>query len=157
MTSWFHRESGIPDAKGRVGRYTGRFEAEAMTLDGYVVKPVTPWEAASGGKAIECAAAKCAATLLYDGAPGWYTLRVQYFDQNNGVSHFRIFIGGQLVDQWDASLRLPTRRVDAGASTRRTIHGIALRTGDRIRVEATPDGNEPAALDYLEILPSRAP
>ncbi len=55
VTNWFLRESGIPDAKGRVGHYPGRFEAESMTLQGYEVKDVKPWEAASGGKAIECA------------------------------------------------------------------------------------------------------
>jgi hypothetical protein len=33
----------------------------------------------------------------------------------------------------------------------RTIAGIALRPGDRIRIEGTPDGNETAALDYIEI------
>ncbi|PYV16762.1 MAG: glucosiduronase [Acidobacteria bacterium] len=34
VTSWFLRASGIPDAKGRVGRHPGRFEAEKMTLEG---------------------------------------------------------------------------------------------------------------------------
>jgi len=48
VTTWFARTSGIADAKKRVGNYLGRFEAESMTLDGYTVQPVTPWEAASG-------------------------------------------------------------------------------------------------------------
>src|SRR5579864_55228 len=30
VTNWFQKESGIADAKGRVGNYPGRFEAEAM-------------------------------------------------------------------------------------------------------------------------------
>ena len=30
VTNWFLRASGIPDAKGRVGNYPGRFEAESM-------------------------------------------------------------------------------------------------------------------------------
>jgi alpha-glucuronidase len=151
VTSWFLRASGIPDSKGRAGNHSGRFEAEAMTLDGYTVRDVTPWEAASGGKAVACAAAKCTATLRYEGTAGWYTLNVQYFDQIDGVSHFRLWVGSQLVDTWAASDRLPTRKIDASSSTRRVIAGIALRPGDEIRIEGIPDGGETAALDYIEI------
>jgi hypothetical protein len=31
------------------------------------------------------------------------------------------------------------------------INGIALRTGDGIRIESFPDKSEDAALDYLEV------
>jgi alpha-glucuronidase len=153
VTMWFLRASLIPDAKGRVGIYPGRIEAEAMTLDGYAVKEVTPWEGASGGKAIECAKAKCSASFRYVGAPGWHTIRVRYFDQSNGVSHFRLFVGSQLVDEWPADARVPERRskVDSSSSARRTVTGIALREGDWIRIEGVPDGAERAALDYVEI------
>ena len=74
-----------------------------MTLEGYRVVDVKPWEAASGGKAVSCPAAKCTASMRYDGAPGWYRIHVEYFDQNNGVSHFRLLVNGQSVDEWDAS------------------------------------------------------
>ncbi len=90
VSNWFLRASGIPDAKGRVGNYPGRMEAESAKLDGYKTIDVTPWEAASGGKAVECAAAKCAATFMYSGAPGVFRIRVRYFDQNNGISRFRV-------------------------------------------------------------------
>ena len=152
VNNWFQRASGIPDAQGRVGRHPGRFEAESMKLDGYTVRDVTPWEAASGGKAVSCPAAKCTATLPFAGAPGWYTVHVRYFDQSNGVSSFRLFVGSQLVDQWTAADRVPTRRIDASSSARRVVSGIALRPGDEIRIEGTPDGGETAALDYVEIL-----
>jgi alpha-glucuronidase len=153
VSMWFLRASGIPDQKGRVGNYPGRVEAESMTLDGYAIKPVVPWEDASGGKAIECGAAKCSASFHYDGEPGWHTIRVQYFDQSSGVSHFRLFVGSQPVDEWAADAQVPERRtkVDASSSTRRTITGIALRKGDEIRVEGVPDAMERAAIDYIEI------
>jgi alpha-glucuronidase len=152
VANWFLRESGIPDSKDRVGRYPGRFEAESMTLDGYVVRDVTPWEGASGGKAIACPATQCTASFRYDGAPGWVTLRVQYFDQNNGVSRFRLWAANQLVDEWAAADRLPTRKIDSSSSTRRSIPGIALRPGDEIRIEGKPDGPELAAIDYIEVV-----
>jgi alpha-glucuronidase len=151
VTNWFLRESGIPDAKGRVGHYPGRIEAESMQLDGYAVKDVMPWEGASGGKAIECGASQCSAVLRYTGAPGWHTIRVEYFDQNDGVSHFRLKVSAQTVDEWIANDRLPARKSDGGSSKRRTVVGVALRTGDEIRIEGVPDGAEKAALDYIEI------
>jgi alpha-glucuronidase len=153
VTGWFLRASGTPDAQGRVGRYPGRVEAESMRLEGYAVAPVTPWEAASGGKAIECKAARCAASFDYEGSAGWRTIRVRYFDTNNGKSRFRVWIGNQLIDEWTAGENLPTRKIDGSSSMRRSIPGLALRPGDRIRIEGVPDGGETAALDYVEVLP----
>jgi alpha-glucuronidase len=149
VTNWFLRESGIPDAKGRVGHYPGRFEAESMRLQGYEVKDVTPWEAASGGKAVECpASTDCAATLHYMGAPGRYTIRVQYFDPDTGAQRLRLSVGTQVIDDWVADLHLPTRKIDGSSSTRHTISGVTLRTGDEIRIQTA------AALDYIQLLPS---
>ncbi len=153
VTNWFGRASSIADEKGRVGRHPGRFEAEEMKLEGYAVHDVTPWEAASGGKAVECAAAECAASLRYEGAPGWYTLRVQYFDLPGAVSRFRLRVGRQVVDEWAAGDRLPARGIDGASSSRRVVPGIALRPGDEIRIEGVPEGPERAALDYIEIRP----
>jgi alpha-glucuronidase len=155
VARWFHRASGIPDAKGRVGRYPGRVEGESMKLEGYAASEVKPWEAASGGKAIECAVARCVASFAHDSAPGWYTLQVRYFDQNNGASRFRLWVANQLVDEWAATdLRLPTRKIDGSSSSRRTVSGIALRPGDEIRLEGLPDGGETAAIDYIEVQPN---
>jgi alpha-glucuronidase len=153
VTAWFWRASGIADAKGRVGNYPGRIEAESMALDGYAIKLVTPWEGASGGKAIECAKERCSASFRYEGDPGWHTIRVQYFDQSSGVSHFKLFVGSQIVEEWAADDLFPERRtkVDSSSSTRHTIPGVALRKGDQIRIEGIPDGAERASIDYVEI------
>jgi alpha-glucuronidase len=153
VTSWFLHTSGIADVKGRVGRSPGRFEAESMKLEGYTVNTPTPWESASGGKVVECAAAKCTAGFRYQGAPGWYTLHVRYFDLPAGASQFSLRVAGQIVDRWTAGDRLPARKIDGASSTRRTIHGIALRPGDEVQVEGVPEGPEAAALDYIEIHP----
>lgn len=159
VTTWFEHESKIPDAKGRVGHFPGRTEAEAMQLAGYTVRNVTPFEDASGGKVVGCPAnTTCTATTKFSGEAGWYNLRVEYFDQNNGVSHYRVFLGNQLLDEWAADLTLPrTFRPDSTSSTRRLIPGIALRPGDEIRIEGRPDNGEPAALDYIEIVKPSVP
>jgi alpha-glucuronidase len=130
-------------------------EAESMKLEGYAPTAATPWETASGGQAVACPVARCAASFPFNGSPGWYTLRVQYFDQDNGVSHFRLLVGAQTVDEWDADDRLPSRKLDGAASSRRTVGPVALRPGDQIRIEGQPGGAERAAIDYIEVKPSR--
>jgi alpha-glucuronidase len=150
---WFFQISGLVDRQGRVGQYSGRMEAEAMHLEGYLPFEVVPRETASGGKAVECAppATKCSAAFRFEGAAGRYEMDIQYFDQNNGRSKFRVLVGDQVVDQWVADDHLPATKPGGDSSTRRRIFGLALRPNDDIRIEGVPDGEEHAALDYVEI------
>ena len=153
VCTWFFHASGIADAQGRVGHYPGRVEAESMQLQGYTPFDVTPPENASGGKGIECtSAAGCSASFRFGQLAGWYELDVEYFDQNNGQSRFRVYIGQQKVDEWVADGRRPARKPGGDSSTRRRITGLALRPGDEIRIEGIPDADEHAALDYIELL-----
>ena len=155
VNTWFMTASKIPDAKGRVNHDPLRTEAEAMTLDGYTSTAVTPAEDASGGMAVSCVVKSCSASFPYAGAPGPYDIRVEYFDQNSGTSHYKAFVGDRLIGEWTADLRLPSARLDSTSSTRHTLEGVMLRSGDRIRIESTPDGRETAALDYVEIVGAR--
>ncbi len=157
VDNWAARVSGIPDARGRVGHEPRRVEAEAMQLRGYSVLDIQPAEAASGGKAVACAGeAACTATLRFDGEGGWYDIAVQYFDQANGISRYRLFVGDQPVAAWSADRQLPATEPNADSSTRYTARGVALRRGDTIRIEGTPDGAERAPVDYVEIRPAGA-
>jgi alpha-glucuronidase len=151
VSNWFRRASGIADAKGRVGNHPGRMEAETAKLDGYKTIDVTPWEAASGGKAAECDSPRCSATFPYGGPAGTRQIRVRYFDQNNGVARFRVLLGDRVLDEWTAADRVPTRKIDASSSALRVIPAVMLRPGDSIRVEGTPDAGETASLDYIEV------
>lgn len=155
VCNWFFRTSGIADVQGRVGHYPDRIEAEAMQLKGYVPFDVDPPENASGGKAIVCAerTQSCEATFRFDRPAGRYDLDVQYFDQNNGESKFRVFVGDQQVDEWIADDHLPATKPGGDTSTRHRIAGLALRPGEEIRIEGIPDGAEQAPLDYIEIHP----
>ncbi len=181
ICDWFLHISGIPDAKGRVGHHPKRIEAEAMHLDGYVVTEVTPWETASGGKAIVCpqSAQRCSASFFFRGmrtqledrgaggagfkpAPAAqrmpasrYDLCVEYFDQNNGASQFRLFVNEKQIDAWTANADYPSSKPDGDTSTRRCISGLELRPSDFIRIEGIPNQGERAALDYVRIVPSK--
>jgi alpha-glucuronidase len=153
VCNWFLRTSGIKDQHNRVGNHPDRVEAESMRLDGYTPFDVIPQEAASGGKAIECAppAQKCSASFRFDGAQSRYDMDVEYFDQNNGKSTFRAFVNERQVDGWSAGDNLPATKPNTDSSTRRRIPGLTLQKGDIIRIEGVPDGEEHAALDYIEI------
>jgi len=152
ICNWFFLTSGIPDAQGRVGHHPGRVEAEDMRLARYVPADVTPWENASGGKAIKCTSPEgCAASFPFEGRSGKYEIDVQYFDQNNGEAKFRLYVGNHLVDEWVANDRLPTTKVGGDSSTRHRTRGVALRPSEEVRIEGIPDKGELAAIDYLEI------
>ncbi|MFI5098245.1 MAG: alpha-glucuronidase family glycosyl hydrolase [Candidatus Acidiferrales bacterium] len=152
ICNWFARTSSLPDERGRVGHYLGRIEAEDMELHGYVPFDVTPWEAASGGKGIECPSESepCTASFHFTGAPGRYDIDVRYFDQSNGISQFRVYLGNQLIAEWSADDHFPATIPNADSSTRYRIRDITLKTGDALRIEGHPDGPEHAALDYAE-------
>ncbi|MGA3283357.1 MAG: alpha-glucuronidase family glycosyl hydrolase [Verrucomicrobiota bacterium] len=160
VCQWFFKMSGIPDKYGRVENDPNRIEAESMKLDGYEIFDVKPWETASGGKAIRITSADGhgSASFNYTGKPGWFDLAVQYYDQTNGVSQYKLFVAGQKVDQWLADDMLPSRNIpsvpNGHTSTRHTARGIALRPNDEIRIDAIADGGEKAPIDYVEIEPA---
>ena len=79
---------------------------------------------------------------------------IQYFDQNNGSSHFEALVNNQIVGAWTADMWLPTRKPDSNSSTRYTAGKIALRPGDEISIVGVPDQGERAAIDYIEIKPA---
>jgi alpha-glucuronidase len=153
IVQYFLKLSGIPDEKGRAGHYPGRLEAEDASLTGYKVIDVTPWEDASGGKAVSCGEADCAAEWSWSGQPGRYNIAVQYFDLPGGVAHFTLKVNGKTAASWAADAMLPSPRLHGDNSTRHTIRSVELKSGDVLRVEGAPNGADPAALDYIEVVP----
>lgn len=158
IVQYFLKMSAIPDNAGRAGNYPGRLEAEDAQLSGYQVIDVQPWEDASRGKAVSCpqnagssAQSTCSAEWTWKGAAGRYDIAVQYFDLQGGVARFTAKVNGKSAAEWQAGATLPSRRFHGDNSTRHTIHAIDLKPGDVLRVEGTPDGSDPAALDYVEV------
>ena len=159
IVQYFLKLSGIPDKNGRAGHYPGRLEAEDARLTGYEVIDVTPWEDASGGKAVTCGEANCSAEWTYSGAAGRFNIAVQYFDLQGGVAKFTLTVNGQPSApdaSWSADATLPSRHPHGDNSTWHIVRNVALKPGDVIRIEGTPDATDPAALDYIE-LPQATP
>jgi alpha-glucuronidase len=157
VTRWFYRMSGIADAKGRVDHYPDRIEAEAMQLDGYSPIAVTPWEDASGSKAVVCRDhAQCSASAELNRSAGTYDIAVQYFDLRSGASTFEVMLNGKEIGRWTANGTLPFDQIGGDTSTRYTVEDVPLKPGDKLTVIGHPNGGEPAPLDYVAIYPASA-
>jgi alpha-glucuronidase len=157
VSNWFLRISGIPDAKGRVGNYPDRVEAESMRLRGYAPVDVMPWETASGGKAAICKEADCAAETSFTGTAGTYRVAVEYFDFHDGASTFSLRLNGKELAHWVANNTLPTDKMNGSTSTRYLVpESVTLKPGDKLEIVGHPDGPEPAPLDYISIVPANA-
>ena len=152
IVQYFLKQSGIADDKGRAGHYPGRLEAEDAKLTGYKVIDVTPWEDASGGKAVSCVDAKgCAAEWTWKGAAGRFDIAVQYFDLQGGAAKFALSANGKQAGAWTADGTFPSRRPHGDNSVRYTVRSVELKPGDVLRVEGVPDEKDAAALDYVEV------
>jgi alpha-glucuronidase len=132
---------------------------------------VAPWEDASRGKAVSClgmgsgpadasdedhppppaGAHTCSAEWTYAGQPGRFDIAVQYFDLQSGAAKFSLVVNGAGVASWTAGAMLPSRRPNGDNSTRFTARNVELKPGDVIRIEGSPEGSDPAALDYIEV------
>jgi alpha-glucuronidase len=156
VTEWFQHISGIRDELGRVGHYPGRIEAESMQADGYAAVDVTPWETASGGKAVVCnRPAPCTLTTRLGQPAGSYTIAVQYFDLRTGAAKYELLLNAKPIAHWTADATLPPatidKRLDGSTSTRFTVPNISLKPGDTLTLRGTPNEGEPAPVDYIEV------
>ncbi|MGA9587674.1 MAG: alpha-glucuronidase family glycosyl hydrolase [Terracidiphilus sp.] len=155
VVQYFLKLSGIPDAQGRAGHYPNRLEAEDARLTGYKVIDVNPWEDASGGKAVSCLVASgCTAEWTWKGAAEPFRLAVQYFDLQGGDARFTFLLNGHALTGWTANASLPSRSPHGDNSTRFAVLTVNLKPGDVLGIEGVPDGADPAALDYVELLPT---
>jgi alpha-glucuronidase len=81
---------------------------------------------------------------------------VRYFDLRTGVSQFELLLNGKSVAQWKADATLPPAAIDAhldgSTSTLFTVPGVYVKPGDTLTLRGTPNGAEPAPVDYIELV-----
>ncbi|KAL2266730.1 hypothetical protein VTJ83DRAFT_6082 [Remersonia thermophila] len=161
INNFYFNKSSIPDELGRVGRHPYRIEAEAMTLDGYVPYAVSPFEAASGTRCIVTrtnSTRATASTVLRNVKTGVYDVAVNYYDMAHGNSTWELYVGSQRIGRWKGDHeyilgKAPSPYIDGQTATRITFRDVRIRKGDVLKVVGTPDGEEPAPVDYVSILP----
>ncbi|KIW12587.1 hypothetical protein PV08_09865 [Exophiala spinifera] len=162
IANFYHNLSGIADSAGRVGHHPWRIQAESMTLDGYVPYAVSPFEAASNATGIVTSSNSTTGTAstTLNFPNGTYDLAINYFDLMGGVSSWTVSINNDTVGSWEAD-NVDTGRLghaaseylDAHSATRITFRNVTVAKGDVLKIVGTPDGIEPAPLDYVAVLP----
>ncbi|ETN42742.1 alpha-glucuronidase A [Cyphellophora europaea CBS 101466] len=161
INNFYHNKSGIADQQGRVGNHAYRVEAEDMALDGYVPYAVSPVEAASGGYCIvtsDNSTRGAASVALERWESGRYDVAVNYYDLAIGNSTWELWIGEEMVGEWKGDLeyrigKAPVFYIDGQTATRITFRGVEVTKGDVLKIVGVPDGQEPAPVDYISVLP----
>ena len=131
-----------------------------MELDGYKSYRVSPFEAASRFHCIVTAdnSTQGTASTTLDVESGKYNLAVNYYDMALGNSTWELFINDDLVGKWKGDLeyilgRAPSPYIDGHTASRITFESVQIEKGSALRIVGTPDGLEPAPIDYISILP----
>ncbi|KAH8197426.1 hypothetical protein TruAng_008403 [Truncatella angustata] len=160
INDFYRNKSSIPDENGRVGNHQWRIEAEDMDFSGYQVVFVSPFETASNTKAIRTSSNDTAgtATTTLDVPSGVYDIAVNYYDVIGGRASYEISLNDRLLGSWVGDLEDKlgntfSSQLNGHSATRICFKGIHINNGDELTIEGTPDGAEPAPLDYVSILP----
>lgn len=163
INTFYNNKSGIPDEAGRVGNHPHRIEAEDMQLDGYESYLVSPFETASNTHCIVTSSNSTtftgtASTTLSSIETGTYNIAVNYFDQAIGNSTWQLFLDDDMVGEWNGDLeykigRAPTFYIDGETAARITFREVKVENGMMLKIVGRPDGEEPAPVDYVSILP----
>nr|AAL33576.3 alpha-glucuronidase [Rasamsonia emersonii] len=159
ITNFYFNLSGIPDEAGRVDHHPWRVEAESMTLSGCKTYAVSPFETAFNTTAIVTSTNSTVgtATTKLD-----YRLHVR--PGRELLRHVRgqVHLAGVLNDRKSANGsgnkeehfgHTPSIYLDGHSATRITFRGVKIGKGDELKIVGTPDGVEPAPLDYVAVLP----
>ncbi|KFA69519.1 hypothetical protein S40285_05666 [Stachybotrys chlorohalonatus IBT 40285] len=160
VNMFYFNKSSIPDEAGRVGNHPYRIEAEDMELDGYRSYRVSPFEAASNAHCIVTSnnSTQGTASTTLDVESGTYNLAVNYYDVAIGNSTWELYLDDDLVGEWKGDLeyiigRAPSFYIDGQTASRVTFEAVQVERGSMLKIVGTPDGNEPAPIDYISILP----
>lgn len=129
-------------------------EVENLQLETYLIEEN---DFASAGKVISLRGASSgqgSASLKFNGDSGNYAVVVNYVDENDGSARLKLFVNDELEEIWILSRDLGAASPIARTFTARTIQGgIAIKTGDTIRIEGSRDRAEAARVDFIQLIP----
>ena len=160
ICNFYHNLSGIADDHNRVGNHPWRIEAESMTLNGYKSYTVSPFETASNYHAVvtsdNTTTGSVSTTLHFPS--GTYDVGVNFYDLYGGRSKYEMLINNKTVALWtgdseDYLGHTPSIYLDGHSARRMTFIDIVVEEGDKFEIIGTPNGIEPAPLDYVAFVP----
>ncbi|PGH14250.1 hypothetical protein AJ80_05990 [Polytolypa hystricis UAMH7299] len=160
VNGFYRKMSGIADAKKRVWNHKYRIEAESMKLSGYELYAVDPHSTASNATAIvTCSNSTMGiAETTSPFRSGTYDLAVNYYDLAIGRSQWELFVNNRRIGTWEGDSEYvlghaPSIYIDGISAMRITFPRVKVRKNDKIKIVGKPDGDEPAPVDYISLLP----
>lgn len=124
-------------------------EAENMSLTNYTAESNSY---ASGGNCIKCPSGTGTASYTFSGIPGTYDLVIAYFDENDGVDTYKLYVNSTVVDQWTANQNYGSANPDGSTLTSRTKTGVAINSNDLIKIEGTVNTYEYCRVDKIDFI-----
>ncbi len=98
-----------------------------------------------------------AASFDFAGSTGVYTIKVNYFDENDGVGQMKLIQNDNMIASWNLDRQLGSNLADGKTKTFLEFENIEVSAGDEFRIEGMEQGNvntaEHARLDGLEFIP----
>jgi hypothetical protein len=91
------------------------------------------------------------ARTVFKGPKGFYTIRIKYFDESDGVSKASLAIGQREIGSWSFD------GIIVNAFRWQEFDGVAIDSGEEIVLSGSAGGYEYCRLVGVEILPSQAP
>jgi len=132
-----------------------RLEAENLQLNTYRIESSS---LASGGRLVglkDGASSEVGtASGTFQGPSGLYSIKLGYFDENDGSSRIETRIGGNTVATTTFDQQLGSNWLSSGNRVERVIAtNVSIQQGDRFELRGTENQGEAARIDYVEFIP----
>ncbi|NJM97753.1 MAG: hypothetical protein HC800_11870, partial [Phormidesmis sp. RL_2_1] len=129
-----------------------RMEAESFNLKNFNIEQQA---IASGGSAI-ATGGKGEASTKFTGPTGIYNIIVGYYDESDGTGKLQLEIGDGRKDKqtfdWLLDKALKNDNIGVNNFVTRTIRGVALTSGETIKIKGNANESEFIEVDYLDVI-----
>lgn len=128
-----------------------RIEAESFSIvSGFTLASNN---AASGSQMIQSnsPSTTARADYIFGGDTGVYSLKLGYFDENDGTASMTVLVNGVAVNAFLWDKQLGTANANATSLTQQIFGNVALTAGDVISLVGRSTSGEPLRTDYLDI------
>ncbi|MGF1569827.1 MAG: hypothetical protein ACFCVD_17455 [Nodosilinea sp.] len=133
-----------------------KFEAEALTLDTYLVEDNA---FASGEKLVslrDASGTTGKVSTSFTGQAGTYYILVRYVDETDGQATLDFQVNGESVELWTLDKNLGNPTPLEQSFTEHLIQGVDLTPGALLSIEGIKNGTEEARIDSIQIVAADA-
>ncbi len=134
-----------------LGEYIS-LEAESFDLTGFVTESL---KAAKNDVIIRRdGTGQHRADADFSGKSGTYDVRVNYFDENDGISKLSLLVNGKIVESWKWDEELGSANANSKTATSHVIRDLSISAGDKVSLIGDDfGGGEALRIDSLEFIP----